>query len=590
MAETSPVFRAIITAVDKATAVMDRIGGRAKKLGGELGHLSNPWGKATGEISVFTRASNVAHIAAMKLRNIGAPFEHAREPVHQLTEGVHRLGEKIKGVGEKVSELVPMLGGLGAAAGLAGMFELVHKVAESFSQLAHSSAMLGISTEAMQKLAYAAKMTDTPLDSLQTGLFRANRAIADAAAGKNKDAAALFHHLGISLHDASGHMVDAASILPKLQEAFGKTADPAMRARMAMALFGRGGKEMLPFLQASKEEMTAWSEQASRLVYPFSGEDKENLEGFKRGWIGMETAIGGFMDEVAAKLAPILTPVIDKFTDWVAANRDWIATDIGGAVDKLAKFIMRIDFTQVVKDTEAWGHWIGHVADKILGLKGTIILLTALMAAPWVAAAGGFIMTLGKIAIAAGKAAWAIGKGLTGAIRAASGAAAASNAAAAGAEFGSLIAGTGGAATAAGGATLSSLALPAVIAAVGAYFGFKGAEATGTKVGAAAHAGLTPDKMDEFNNPIGYRDASGHYYTNDEADKLGAGHDAPAPSVIPDASRAIAGRSGGDGKVDVNVTFNGTPPGTDVTAKGSGVTSEPQTDVGYAFPGFAFVQ
>jgi hypothetical protein len=55
-----------------------------------------------------------------------------------------------------------------------------------------------------------------------------------------------------------------------------------------------------------------------------------------------------------------------------------------------------------------------------------------------------------------------------------------------------------------------------------------------------------------------------------------------------DKATAVMDRTAGAGSVDVNVTFNGTPPGTEVTAKGSGVTSEPQTDVGYAFPGMAY--
>ena len=259
MAETSPVFKAQILAVDRATSVLERIGAKIKGIGGLAERAGNPWVPAAQKVSLFGRAANAAHSATARLAAMGAPFTRAAGPVKALAHHVGHLRHQLGEVGEKVTEIVPLLGTLGAAASIAGVFELTHKISESFSLLNHQALTLGVTTASIQTLGYVAKMTDTPIESMNTGLFRLNRGIADAAAGKNKDAAALFHHLGISTRDASGHLISATDALPRLQEAFRNTTDPAMRARMAMVLFGRGGKEMLPFLMASKEDMAAWS-------------------------------------------------------------------------------------------------------------------------------------------------------------------------------------------------------------------------------------------------------------------------------------------------------------------------------------------
>ena len=594
MAETSPVFRALIVAVDKATPVLEHIGSKIKMTGEEAARAGNPWGPAAQKVSLFTRAANAAHGAAAKLSAMGAPFTRAAGPVKSLAHHVGHLRHQLGEVGEKVTEIVPLLGTLGAAASIAGVFELTHKIAESFSVLNHQALTLGVTAGAIQTLGYVAKMTDTPIESMNTGLFRLNRGIADAAAGKNKDAAGLFHHLGIATRDASGHLISAADVMPRLQEAFRNTTDPAMRARMAMVLFGRGGKEMLPFLMASKEDMAAWSDQASRMVYPFTKEDGENLEAFKRGWVGLTAAGQGFLDEIGAKLAPVLTPVVDKIANWVASNRDWLSTNITDAVRSLADAVMKIDFGQVVKDTKAWLSAAGDLLDKVGGLKTVIIALAGFMAAPWLAAAASFLKTLAEIAGAAVRAAWAIGTALVTALDGAEKKMALFNATALKNPLfraAMIAANLYDKVTTDPTANVSQEDLnkadPAKLTAAGYT---KNSDGRWEKNGTEAPSGNrffgfeTPEWMRE---PMGWGGSFGGFSVPPgfgEPSGLGVDGGLPSPTAINRLPGALGG-GGQSGKVDVKVTIDGAPPGTTVRATGSGIASDPQTDVGYAFPG-----
>ena len=191
-----------------------------------------------------------------------------------------------------LTSLKPPLAALGADTSLAGIFELVRHVAEARHEVTKMAETIGIAPPQMVRLNFAARMTGTNIQSMQVGLTKLNKVMGDTVRGKNKDAAALFRQIGISTQDlASGN---AATILPKIAASFQATHSATMRAAMAQALFGRGWREVAPRLLACPEEMCAWIAQLDRLGYKFTQVDDNNLTAFRRSWVGLETAVGGF--------------------------------------------------------------------------------------------------------------------------------------------------------------------------------------------------------------------------------------------------------------------------------------------------------
>jgi hypothetical protein len=89
---------------------------------------------------------------------------------------------------------------------------------------------------------------------------------------------------------------------------------------------------MILFLNQGPQKVAELQAQFVKLGYVYTDADKANGDRFNESWKNMQTAFGGFTDELGAKLAPVLTPIIDKMTDWISANREWIATDIGKAI------------------------------------------------------------------------------------------------------------------------------------------------------------------------------------------------------------------------------------------------------------------
>ena len=454
MADTE-IFNATIRAVDEASGPLRAIAahmgalGRATETVGahargmahlvrtafgeaeEGGHHAAHGEHAAAEGAAHARremhgAADAAHHASGEMHKLGDEaartgheIEHAAHPHAYEVLGGHinllrtHFGTLRVGAGEfghSLTEFLPMLAALGSAGSLVGLFELTEKMSDAYAELAKTATAAGVTAEQFNALSYAAQQTDVPVDQLSRGMFRLNRDIAEAAAGKNKDAASLFHHLGISLRDANGHLRSAAELLPLLAEAFKHTADPAMRARMAMVLFGRAGLDMLPLLMQGREELEKLTAAGQRVSFVPDKEAGEKLEEYHRSLLTLTAAVQGFGMEISTKLAPVLQPVIETMTDWIVANRDWIATGIASHVQELANWIGHLDMKAIIESMTEWGHTILNVLGAMGGFKGALAALALALGSPLLeglAAAIGMLGTLRNVLVGLGAVLWA---------------------------------------------------------------------------------------------------------------------------------------------------------------------------------------
>ncbi len=415
MAEGTEVFDAKIKAVDQATGPMTKVLGSMKGLGAMaklIGEQSR--GMAAVVKAAFGDVGKAAEHAGAAARKAGKEIQTVPQPNNWLALAGHvrllrghfgALNGEVGKLRGGLTSVIPVLGGLGGAGSLAGAFALVDKVSTRIAETAKTAGSVGLSGAQFGGLTFAAKMSDVPVESMTAGVGKLNVAIGNALRGKNKDVASLFKKLGISLKDAQGHALSAADAMPKLADAFARTRDPAMRAAMAQALFGKGGRDMIPLLMQGGAALQQFQQRANEVRYPFTGEEKHGLEEYHRSMLTLGEAVGGFTNAIGAKLAPVLKPIIDQFTNWIVANRDWIATGIAGAVTSLATSLSQIDVKQTV---EGFGHLVGEITTLggiVTPTQGIMTAFGAMMAGPIIGQIGSFvaaIRTVGKVLRAVG--------------------------------------------------------------------------------------------------------------------------------------------------------------------------------------------
>jgi len=83
---------------------------------------------------------------------------------------------------------------------------MAHHAAEYGGNIFDAAKKTGIAAEELQRLHFAAQLSGVSEETVDKGLMKLNRTLAEAAAGKNKDALAFFRHAGIALRDAHGHI------------------------------------------------------------------------------------------------------------------------------------------------------------------------------------------------------------------------------------------------------------------------------------------------------------------------------------------------------------------------------------------------
>ncbi len=318
------------------------------------------------------------------------------------------------------------------------LFETAEKTAEAFSEMSHRAESLGLTVTQLQRLNIVARLTDTDAEAMGKSISRLNRNIAEAASGKNKELAVTFQRLGIHMRDANRHLRSANDLLPELADAFQKTGTIAGKTAGAFALFGRGGIDLIPLMSKGADAVRDKLAEAAKLGFDFEPH-AEALERYNEATKKLGISTQALQQEIGAKLAPVLQPIVDRTQAWVDANRDWIATGMADQVGNLADWINKLPMDKIITDFEAAGTRVGDFVHEIGGARTVVEALSAAMALKTVMFLANPIIALGTFGIGLGKAVYGVGTTLVeawGAVETAAGTAAAAEhaAAAAGAE------------------------------------------------------------------------------------------------------------------------------------------------------------
>ena len=308
--------------------------------------------------SVFTKISGDDALSPV-FRKIGESAKAAMSPVTAFNKAVgepntHALGRvgsaidglagKFKGAVGSAAGLLPALGALGAVGSIGGLISMTKGVAEGFRGISLAAEKLGMTTKDLSVFRYGAKQAGVESETMEKGMVKLLRGMGDAAVGKNKDVAALFKELNIPLKDAKGNVRSVSDVMPQLADAFKNTGNESMKVRMAVALFGRAGADLIPMLNKG----AAGIEENRQELAKYGGLTKENfknLDSLATAYIRFDKVGSGLSAKLAAVFAPSLEKVINFTSDWILANKELLAQSLDRKLDGIGKafqFIAKI--------------------------------------------------------------------------------------------------------------------------------------------------------------------------------------------------------------------------------------------------------
>lgn len=134
----------------------------------------------------------------------------------------------------------------------------------------------GISTEQLQKYAFAAEQVDVSVDTIAGSMTKLTKNM-NAAKGGTGAAAEAFAELGISVTDANGELRSNDDVFNEAIKALGKIENETQRDALAMEIFGKSAQELNPLILGGVEALDEYSAMAERFGLILGQDDLDSL-------------------------------------------------------------------------------------------------------------------------------------------------------------------------------------------------------------------------------------------------------------------------------------------------------------------------
>jgi hypothetical protein len=242
--------------------------------------------------------------------------------VRILVTAQDAASKNLNAVGKAVGTLAKAAIGLGAAFAsfktLEGAISATQELGGAVNKLARET---GLTAEASSQLLFAFRQVglDAGDASTSIGIFAKKlKGIADEETGVTtggKAIAQILRDVGIQATDAAGNIKPLADLLPALADRFKAMPDGLEKSALAMQLFGRSGKDMIPLLNQGSTGLKELAAEADRLGVTLTGANVGAIRAFTAAQRDMQEAISGLKVQIGLALMPILTELIQWFVD-----------------------------------------------------------------------------------------------------------------------------------------------------------------------------------------------------------------------------------------------------------------------------------
>jgi hypothetical protein len=284
-------------------------------------------GKQKDVVFRFAGIDGVSKIA----RGIGRNLSRNLGPgLSQLRNATRDLGRNLRGIAGPLG----FISGAGVVAGLGKSLTTFANVGDEAAKMSRA---LNMTAGAYRELGFWAERSGLSTEQWGAAQRALASRLAQAAGGDNEKVASLLRTLNIELRDAAGNARQTDAVLGDLAAAFEANTDPIARQRMAIALFGEeAGVRMVDAMSQGRDAMAALRGEARRLGLSMSQENASAAEKLTDQWTDLSRAGEGLFLTIGARLAPIIGPLIEQLTNWIAANRELISSGIGDFVKDIS--------------------------------------------------------------------------------------------------------------------------------------------------------------------------------------------------------------------------------------------------------------
>lgn len=245
-----------------------------------------------------------------------APFLAAIKRVDAGLRGVEgRVGGAFSGMAGSFARITGLVTAAGALLTGGAFAAGIRNAIDLQEQMYKGAQRAGLTTEAFSSMAYAAKLADVPVETLEKSMAKLSATLANAQQNQ-KEAVDLFRRLKLdpkNIQDADALLLELAARFEQMDDGFKKTA-------LAIDVFGEKlGPKLIPFLNQGRAGIQELREEAKKLGVVIDSEAGKQAEQFKDNLEKLKTASIGASNAIATELVPELVKASEFF---VQATKD----------------------------------------------------------------------------------------------------------------------------------------------------------------------------------------------------------------------------------------------------------------------------
>ena len=219
---------------------------------------------------------------------------------------------------------------IGAALGTAtaAFANLARQSINTADEISKAAVKIGIGTEELSRLRYAADLSGVSFEGLQKGLLVLNRNMAGIG-GESGKVAAAFAQMGIETRNADGSLKSSTQVLKEMADVFARMPDGAQKSALAMAVLGKSGADMIPLINGGSAALQELTDEADRFGIVIDDETGRKAEAFNDNLTRLQGVFGALATQVAAEMLPALV----NLTDFLVRNAGQVRDSAKAVID-----------------------------------------------------------------------------------------------------------------------------------------------------------------------------------------------------------------------------------------------------------------
>jgi len=244
----------------------------------------------------------------------------------KFTQGINKANNNLNDLKRSTDLAKKAVGGLAAAFAVRKVMQFTGQTIEAGAALDQVSDRLGVTTDWLTEMTYAASQYGVQNDALIDGIKELSLRTDEFVATGAGPAQEAFTRLRLSQSELNAVSHDTAGLFDLVSERLRDVENVAARQRLVDEIFGgTGGEQMAAMASATATEIGGLREEAQRLGITLSEIDTKRLLEAQKSIKRAQASFDGMSRSLVADLAPTIISVTDTIVDEFVEVRDIVS-------------------------------------------------------------------------------------------------------------------------------------------------------------------------------------------------------------------------------------------------------------------------